>query len=311
MKTIAGNIGTSARCGGHGLAATAAVVSGIAVYTNGIAVRRFGDATNYTTAKNLVAALVLVLVAVAAHGARGTRVAITTAPKVGIATVAIAGSVPFVLFFEGLSRVHSTDAAFLHKTLVVWVAIGAVAVLGERLRWHHLVAIVAILWGQHELVGGFGLGDPGSGETLITAATLIWAAEVVVTKRMLAKTPPAAVSAARMGGGAIVLLTWAALRGTLGDVVSIGWSGLGWVVLTGVVLAAFVALWHRALAVAPAIDVTAILAGGAVVTALLNSASGRASIGPAALGLALIAAGALIVAVQMRPTAPPSGAAAP
>jgi drug/metabolite transporter (DMT)-like permease len=286
------------------------VVSGVAVYTNGIAVRRFDDATNYTTAKNLIAALVLVIIAVAASGARETRAAITTAPKAGIAAVAVAGSVPFVLFFEGLSRVDSTDAAFLHKTLVVWVAIGAVAVLGERVRWNHLVAIVAILWGQHELVGGFGLDDPGSGEALITTATLIWAVEVIITKRMLAATPAAAVSAARMGGGAVLLVAWAALRGALGGVVAIGWSDLGWVLLTGVVLAAFVALWHRALATAPAIDVTAILAGGAVVTALLNSASGRASIGPAALGLALVAAGSLMVAMPVR-TASPTGAASP
>lgn len=311
MKTMEEDSRTPARAGGHALAGAAAIVSGVAVYTNGIAVRRFGDATNYTTAKNLIAAVVLVFVAVAAHGLRPTREAITAAPKVGIATVAVAGSVPFVLFFEGLSRVDSTDAAFLHKTLVVWVAIGAVAVLGERVRWHHLVAIVAILWGQHELVGGFGLGDPGSGETLITAATLIWAAEVIVTKRMLATTPPAPVSVARMGGGAVLLVTWAALRGALADVVEIGWSGLGWVLLTGIVLAAFVGLWHRALAMAAAIDVTAILAGGAVVTALLNGASGRASVGSAALGLALVAVGSLTAAMPALSTTSPPDAASP
>ena len=60
MKTIARNRRSGPRVGGHGLAATAAVVSGVAVYAPGIAVRRFGDATNYTTAKNLIAALVLV-----------------------------------------------------------------------------------------------------------------------------------------------------------------------------------------------------------------------------------------------------------
>ena len=47
----------------------------------------------------------------------------------------IGGSVPFVLFFEGLARASSPQAAFLHKTLVLWVALLAVVVLGERLQW--------------------------------------------------------------------------------------------------------------------------------------------------------------------------------
>ena len=55
----------------------------------------------------------------------------------------IGGSVPFVLFFEGLSSATSPQAAFLHKTLVLWVAVLAVVFLGERLQWGHWLAIGA------------------------------------------------------------------------------------------------------------------------------------------------------------------------
>ena len=44
-----------------------------------------------------------------------------------------------------------------------------------------------------------------------------------------------------------------------------------WLAVTGTTLAAFVSLWYRALAAAPAIDVTAVLVAGAVVTAILNT----------------------------------------
>ena len=46
----------------------------------------------------------------------------------------IGGSVPFVLFFEGLARAEATQAAFIQKTLVVWVALLAVPLLRERFR---------------------------------------------------------------------------------------------------------------------------------------------------------------------------------
>ena len=45
----------------------------------------------------------------------------------------VGGSVPFVLFFEGLARAEATQAAFIQKTLVVWVALLAVPLLHERL----------------------------------------------------------------------------------------------------------------------------------------------------------------------------------
>ena len=54
----------------------------------------------------------------------------------------IGGSVPFVLFFEGLARAEATQAAFIQKTLVVWVALLAVPLLRERFGVPHALAIV-------------------------------------------------------------------------------------------------------------------------------------------------------------------------
>jgi hypothetical protein len=62
------------------------------------------------------------------------------------------------------------------------------------------------------------------------------------------------------------------------------------VVVTGAALAAYVGVWYAALAMAPAIDVTAILVGGAVITAVLRSVVTGAPLG-SPLGLALIIVG--------------------
>ncbi len=49
------------RATGIALAFVTAVISGISIFVNGHAVRHFGDATVYTTAKNAVAGALLVV----------------------------------------------------------------------------------------------------------------------------------------------------------------------------------------------------------------------------------------------------------
>jgi len=54
---------------------------------------------------------------------------------------------------------------------------------------------------------------PGAAEAMILAATLLWAVEVVVAKRLLADLPPLTVGLGRMGLGVVVLLGWLAATG--------------------------------------------------------------------------------------------------
>lgn len=256
----------------------AALVSGVAVFVNGLAVRRFDDATVYTTAKNLIAGLLLagVLVAITSRSTSGRSAPRQPAPSLAdwpwLAVVAlIGGAVPFVLFFEGLAAAASTDAAFIHKTLVVWVAIGATAALGERVGPMHMVAIALLLAGHAIVSGGVSVAGFGTGEVMIFAATLLWAVEVVIVKRLLTSVSPSWAAGARMLGGSALLVLWLAIRGEFGAFAAFTAGQWWWLALTGCTLAVFVALWYRALALAPAVDVTAVLVVGAAVTAALNS----------------------------------------
>lgn len=286
---------------GVALAFAAACISGVAVFVNGLGVAMFEDATVYTTAKNGVAAVVLVAL-LGAGRARAPDDAPRRRPSpgawAGLAALGlVGGSVPFVLFFEGLARASSTEAAFIHKTLVVWVAVLAVPLLRERLSPLHVAAIASLLAGQALLGGGPGALPWGSGETMILAATLLWAVEFVLAKRLLRDLFSLVVGTARMGIGLVVLLGWLAVTGRLMDLVVLTAPQWGWAVTTGVVLGAFVATWYAALARAQAVDAAAVLVFGAVITALLSL--GVQGVGlPAArsLGLLLVTAGAAAAA---------------
>ena len=56
-------------------------------------------------------------------------------------------------------------------------------------------------------------------------------------------------------------------RGAAADLLALTAAQWGWALLTGLLLTAYVATWYAALARAQAVDVTAVLVFGAVVTA--------------------------------------------
>jgi drug/metabolite transporter (DMT)-like permease len=283
------------RRAGLALAFTAAVISGFAVYINSYGVRAFGNATAYTTAKNLVAALVL-LTALAAASAAPARAGFTrprTASQwAALAAVAvIGGSVPFVLFFQGLSMVSAASGAFTYHTLVIWVALLAVPLLRERFTGWHAAAIAALVAGQALLGGGTGALRASQGEMMILAATLMWAVEVIIVKRLLRDLSPLTVAGARMGGGAALLVGWT-LATHAHALTAAGWHQWSWALATGVILALNVAVTYAALARIGAIDVTAIGVSGAIITALLQGTPDWAGVALVVAGTALALLGA-------------------
>ena len=283
------------------LALVAALISGVAVYLNGEAVRRFPSPTVYTTGKNLLAGIVLVAIAIGVRSSgrvqRDVPAPLTARHRWGlVAVAAIGGAIPFVLFFEGLSRATSSDAAFLHKTLVVWVAILAVTVLRERVTGLHIAAVAALMVGQVAIADGVGSLRPGLGEAMILTATICWAIELIVVKRLVVDVAPSTVGAARIGGGSLLLIAWLALTGRLGDLAGLSGSQWAWLVLTGTVLSAFVSVWFAAVARAQVVDVAAVLVPGAVITGLLGLAAGGTVAPIQAVGwlLMVIAVAALV-----------------
>lgn len=286
------------------LALGAALISGVSVFVNSYGVKRFGDATAYTTGKNTIAGLALLL-AVPLAGRVTARAALTRPHSgreiAGLAAIAVVGgSVPFVLFFEGLAQIHhgALQAQFLNKTLVVWVALLAVVVLRERVGLLQLAAVAVLVVGQAKLSGGFAaIRDMpfGRGEWLILAATLLWAVEVVLAKTLLRTISSSTLALTRMVGGSVLLLGWLGVGGKFHLLVHMDAQQWRWVLITGVLLAGYVATWLAALALAPAVTVTAVLVAAVPVTAVLQAVVKHTALRPQLGGLALVVIGCVLV----------------
>ncbi len=294
---------------GLGLATATAVISGFAVFLNGMAVKSFADPIVYTTMKNGVAAAILVgLALVVTRGAVGTpRRALPGLIVLGI----VGGSIPFVLFFTGLAEATAPAAAFIHKTLFIWVAVLAVLFLRERIGWLQAAALGILLVAQLLIQTPAGVGF-GAGEVLIALATGLWAIEAVVARRLLPGVGTPVAAAARMGIGLVILAAFVTASGRLGAVATMGAEQWMWILITGVVLAGYVATWYAALRRAPASAVTAVLTLGAPITAGLQLVGAGRAPDPAAVGgyvLVVIAVAAVWVLVtRSKAGARPAGA---
>ncbi|HET7169247.1 MAG TPA: DMT family transporter [Candidatus Limnocylindrales bacterium] len=254
------------------LAGATALISGLSVFVNASAVKAVPDPAVFTTLKNAVAAIVLLGLATAVVrpsdiGAIGRR-DWGWLTAIGV----IGGGIPFLLFFSGLAMASAPSAAFIHKTMFIWVALMAGPVLGERLGLAPIAALGVLLVGQALILPPLGIAW-GLGETLIALATLLWAVEVIIARRVLGRVRSPIVGVARLGIGLIVLVGYLVVSGRLAGIATLDGAAWAWVVITGGLLSGYVATWLAALRRAPASQVSAMLVLGAVITGLLTTVS--------------------------------------
>ena len=203
------------------LAFATALISGVAVFANGYGVTAFGSGGGvYTTAKNLVAAVVLLLVGAVATKGRSEEG--FTRPRTGRQWAGLGGgrgdrrqrAVPAVLRGTGAGIVGPGGVP-----AQVAPHLGRAPRLAAPRRADRAAPVVAIgllLVGQAALQGGIGQVGFGSGEVMILAATLLWSIEVIVAKRLLGSLSSLTVGTARMALGCVVLLAYVAVTGEHG-----------------------------------------------------------------------------------------------
>jgi drug/metabolite transporter (DMT)-like permease len=292
---------------GIALAVGTALISGVSVYVSKFGTQAVPDPFVYTTARNVyVGALLLALLGILAlrrrfspaalgtrAAARATREPLTWRDWLRLALIAIVGgSVPFLLFFWGLTQTSAPMASFIQKTQFLWVAAMVIPFVGESFGLWQAVAVLALSIGTL-ILGPVQFRSMGTGEILVLVATLLWSAETVLARATLRRVSPLAGAAARMAGGAVVMLGFLAVSGRLPALVSLTATQWLWVAGPGLFLFGYVASWYYALRHAPALVVTSILTLGAPVTALLNGAVVSHMLPvPAVMGGLVLAAGA-------------------
>ncbi|OGY20763.1 MAG: hypothetical protein A3A65_01140 [Candidatus Chisholmbacteria bacterium RIFCSPLOWO2_01_FULL_49_14] len=246
--------------------------SGFAIYFNGIAVRTVGDPLAFTTLKNLGVGMILaVLVGIKIF--RNRSLLITLAPRDWLRLLligVIGGSLPFYLFFKGLSITPAASGAIIHKTLIFWVALWAIPFLHEKLTIRQVLAL-GLVFGSSFIVGGITSLSFGTGEMMILAATILWAVENIIAKVALRKVDADVVVGARMIFGSLLLFAATIFTGKMSLISQLTPSQWGLTLTSIAFLTGYVMSWYRALREAPATLVATVLTLGAVITNVLSA----------------------------------------
>ncbi|MGI5827743.1 MAG: DMT family transporter [Patescibacteria group bacterium] len=254
------------------LALTTMVISGIAIFINKFAVSAIKPPLVFTATKNLGVGLFIVSVLFLTKKWQCIKKLTKREVKNLVLIGVIGGSLPFYLFFEGLSKASAVNAALIHKTLVLWVALLALPLLKEKLTKIQVLA-VGVLFASNLVIGGFKGFEFSQGELMVLGATILWAVENVIAKKTLKTVDPDIVVGARMGFGTVILLAAASFvyPASLTQIGSLTLTQSLWLGVSAVTLAGYVMSWYRALKLASATLVTSILVGSTLITNLLSA----------------------------------------
>jgi len=254
------------------LAILAALISGVSIFINKFAVASISSPLVFTTTKNLlVGILILSIIFISKKWKLIYKLNKKDLIYLGLIGI-IGGSIPFYLFFTGLSQIPAINAAILQKTLVLWVIILAIPLLKEKLSKLQIVA-VGLLFLSNFIIGGFKGFQFSFGELMIIGATIFWAVENIIAKKILPRVDVDILVLARMLFGGVILLiaTFIKEPANFNQILQLSSTQLFWIILTAIALLAYVMSWYRALKFTPAITVTSILVGSTLVTNILSA----------------------------------------
>jgi drug/metabolite transporter (DMT)-like permease len=249
-----------------------AFISGISIFVNKFAVGAITPPLVFTTAKNVGVGL-LIMGIIIGFGKWKKLKKISKKDFYYLLLIGIiGGSIPFYLFFTGLSMTPAINAAIIQKTLVFWIIILAIPFLKEKLSKLQFLAIILLFLGNLT-IGGFKGFLFSQGELMIFAATIFWAIENILAKKILPRIDPDILTAARMGFGSIILLITSQILAPKGlaNIFHLSNIQLLWMTLTVISLLAYVMTWYRALKFAPVITVASILVTATLVTNVLSA----------------------------------------
>lgn len=288
----------------------AAAISGAAVFFNKFAGKAFGDSGVFTTWKNIPVAIAFLGIMFFPKFLKELKV-LNKTQWIYLALIgAIGGSIPFLMFFKGLAITSAASAAFIQKTLFIWVGLLAFFFLKEKLGRMQILAFGLLFLGNLAL-GGFSAWKFGAGEALIFGATLLWSIEYILAKKVLAGMSPEIVCWARMFFGSVILVLFLIAAGRGGEILSLNLIQAKWIFISSALLFGYVFAWYKALKLESASLAACFLVPASLITTLLNSIfiTGRYSVWQ--IVASLFFAAALILFYRYRPQiknyAPASG----
>lgn len=181
----------------------------------------------------------------------------------------VGGSIPFLLFFKGLSMTSGVTASFIHKTMFVYVIFLAAIFLKEKVNKKVLAGAVILLFGNFLLLklNSFAFN---TGDLLILCATLFWAVENTISKHALKTISSTTVAFGRMFFGSLFILAFLIMSGNIKAVVTLTMSQVLWAVVTSAFLFFYLVTWYSGLRHVKVSIATSILLLGSPITTLLS-----------------------------------------
>lgn len=187
----------------------------------------------------------------------------------------IGGGIPFLLYFKGLSLTAKTQAAFIHKSMFLFIFVLAVFFLKEKISRNLLIAGLFLFLGNILLLKltavSFNWGD-----LMILIATVFWAAENVLSKYLLKELPSRIVIWARMFFGSCFIVIFLLATNQAGLMLSLNLEQIGWTMITSVLLFAALASWYTGLQYIDVSLAAVILLLASPITTLLSLFNGQA-----------------------------------
>ncbi len=247
-----------------------ALVSGFSIFINKFGVTGV-DPYVFTGAKNIIVAiffLSLILIM------RDYKELIGLSKNQWFKLVLIGlfgGSIPFLLFFKGLSMTSAAMGGLIQKTMFLFVTVGAIIFLKEKLEKKFVVGAILLLAGNFFLLK-LNMVSFNAGDLLILIATLLWAVETLISKHVLGELSSKVVAFGRMGFGSFFIISFWASTGKIDLVFSLTAPQISWIILTSAFLAVYVASWYCSLSYLKASVATSILLIASPITTLLNIA---------------------------------------
>jgi len=165
----------------------------------------------------------------------------------------IGGAFAFLLFFDGLRLTTSGRAAFLQKTMPIYVVVLAFLFLKERITKKYLYSIFLMLIGTaviyySEIVPAQLWLNPSLGDLLVIGATILWSLENVLSRKVMIKGESNfIVSFVRMFFGGIILFSIVLLLGKYDLLMSLNSQQVISISVSTIILFGYVLFWYWSL----------------------------------------------------------------
>jgi len=226
-----------------------AIISGIAIPANKLFIVKI-DPLVFTSVRSLIIGTIFLLISLTRKEFNNKK--IKTNWKSLLAIALIGGSLAFYLYFSGLKLTTAGRAAFLHKTLPLYVAVLAFIFLKEKIDKKLLTAIILMFFGTVILyLGQIKPGEmwqnPSLGDLLVIIATFLWAVENIIARKVMREGESNfIVSFSRMFFGGLILFGFLVLSNKLNQL-SLTFEQMRNILISTTILFGYVFFWYKSI----------------------------------------------------------------